>query len=194
MPESKNADQSPVSSLFNLAGQITANPPTIISNTFTYVDALDRLSRAESGNVQEIAASQIQLLKSFYDLALEQAKRSFKWALVSAGIGLGFLIAAVTFLLFDKNLNVAVVSVISGALVEVIAGVNFYLYAKATRQLDMFHFRLDFTQRFLIANSLCEGLSGENKEKARSGLIGRLAVMAEKEWNQAHNPAARADG
>jgi hypothetical protein len=160
----------------------------------SYVAALDRLSKAESGDIQEIAASQIQLLKSFYDLALGQARKSFKWALVSAGVGLAFLLGAVTFLLLDKSLSVATVSVVSGALVEIIAGVNFYLYSKAVSQLSMFHLRLDFTQRILLANSLCEGLSGESKEKARSGLIASLALQAECEWRQAHNTVGRADG
>jgi hypothetical protein len=60
---------------------------------------------------------------------------------------------------------------ISGALVEFIAGINFYLYNKSTSQLSDFHTRLELTQKFLLGNSMCEGLTGDFKERARMNLI-----------------------
>ncbi len=71
--------------------------------------------------------------------------------------------------------NVAVVSLISGALIEVISGINFYLYGKTSVQLADFQTRLDVTQRFLLANSMCESLEGDYKQKARSELIRTIA-------------------
>jgi len=65
--------------------------------------------------------------------------------------------------------------VISGALVELIAGINFYLYSRCVSQLADFHVRLDLTQRFLLANSICEGLDGDFKQQARSDLVRALA-------------------
>lgn len=137
--------------------------------------SLDRLSNASPSDVQEVAASQIQLLTGFYDLALIQARRSFRWAFVAAAIGLCFFLAAVTFLLNQKGFDLAAVSVISGALIEILSGVNLYLYARATDQLSIFHSRLDQTQRFLLANSFCENLEGEAKQSARVKLIDKIA-------------------
>lgn len=145
--------------------------------THHYLPALDRLSRAKSGDVQEIAAAQIELLTGFYDLALAQAKRSFKWALIAAATGFGFFLGAIAFLLLGEDQSVAIASVVSGALVEVVSGINFYLYSKSTSQLSVFHLRLDLTQRFLLANSLCEGLEGEQKQAARSDLIAKLTTV-----------------
>ncbi|MDQ3180070.1 MAG: hypothetical protein M3Q33_06075 [Acidobacteriota bacterium] len=65
--------------------------------------------------------------------------------------------------------------IISGALIEVIAAINFYLYAKTSSQLATFHTRLGTTQRFLLANSMCESLEGEFKQKARYDLIKTVA-------------------
>jgi hypothetical protein len=58
--------------------------------SYTIKDSVERLSKAEPGDVQEIAASQIQLLSSYYTLVLDQAQRSFRWALIAAGIGFVF--------------------------------------------------------------------------------------------------------
>jgi len=90
-------------------------------------DSINRLAEAEPGDILKVAASQIALLASYYKAVLDQAKMSFRWALVAAGIGLMFFLGAVFFLLTRESEAIATVGVISGALVEVIAGINFYL-------------------------------------------------------------------
>ena len=147
--------------------------------SFYFVRSLSHLAEAKPGDVQRIAASQIELLTSYYNAVLAQARRSFNWALVAAGVGLVFFLGAVVFLLVTQSADVAVpvatVSAIGGALVEVIAGINFFLYSKTTAQLATFHQHLDQTQRFLLANSMCESLEGEYKQVTRASLINTIA-------------------
>jgi hypothetical protein len=143
--------------------------------SYIFKESVDRLSHANPDNVQEIAASQIQLLNNYYDLVLDQAKRSFKWALIAAGVGFVFLIASLGFILLQQRQMVAIMSLISGSLVEVISAINFYLYGRTSSQLSKFHTRLDMTQRHLLANSICECLEGDYKNQARSYLIKMMA-------------------
>jgi hypothetical protein len=43
-------------------------------------------------------------------------------------------------------------------------------------QLSAFHSRLDVLQRYLLANSICEGLStAEERDKARAALIAEIS-------------------
>ena len=148
-------------------------------------EALKRISEAKPGDIQEIAASQIELLSSYYQLALEQQRKSFKWALIAAGIGLACFLAAGTFLFYRDLKSVALISTISGTTVQIISGIQFYLYAQTTKQLADFHLRLDITQRFLLANSVCESLTGETQEKARHELVQAIAgIKADKETKQ----------
>ena len=130
-----------------------------------------QISEAQPKEILKIAASQISLLTSYYDSVLSQATISFRWAIAAAGIGLIFFLGAIVFLLCDKSQNVATISVISGSIIEVISGINFYLYGKTTAQLANFHERLDRTQRFLLANSICETLDGDAKQKSLSELV-----------------------
>jgi hypothetical protein len=88
--------------------------------------ALEKLSRAKQTNVQEVAATQIQLLSVYHNVALDQARRSFFWALVAAAIGLVFFVASVGFILVSQSLSASLISLISGALVEFISAINFY--------------------------------------------------------------------
>ncbi len=113
-----------------------------------------------------------QLLTSYYQMSLDQARGSFQWALAAAGVGLIFFLAAIGFLLFSQqSQGLASASIISGSLIEVISAINFYLYGKTSAQFAELHTRLGHTQRYLLANSLCEGLEGDFKQQARADLV-----------------------
>jgi len=140
-------------------------------------DIAGQLSEVQTGDIQKIAASQIKLLDSYYNAVLAQATMSFRWALIAAGIGLAFFLGAIAFLLNAKSASLATVSVIGGAIVEAISGINFFLYGKTSTQLDYFHQRLDQLQRFLLANSICESLKGDTKQKSRAELVTVIATF-----------------
>lgn len=167
-------------------GALQFDPSDKVIHRQVITGSVSRMAQAEPGKIQEIAASQIELLATYYDLAIQQAQRSFVWALVAAGAGFFFFLAAVAFVLFNQAQNVSVISLISGALIEVIAGINFYLYGKTTSQLSEFRERLDQTQRFLLANSVCESLSGETQQNTRVELVRKIASITP--------PTIQADG
>ncbi|MEZ5534940.1 MAG: hypothetical protein R3F02_04880 [Thiolinea sp.] len=138
--------------------------------------AVRQLNDAKTDDVKGIAASQISLLSRFYDLSLEQAGRSFRWALIASVVGLLFFMAAIVFQVLGKDgSELPLISVIGGALIEFIAGINFYLYGKTLSQLTLFQGRLEVTQRFLLANSLCESLGEKYRDETRAALIAQLA-------------------
>jgi hypothetical protein len=136
--------------------------------------AFGRLASAETKDVQQIAAAQLELLTGYYQVALTQSRRSFFWALIFAGAGLVFFIVAVVFPL-PNGLVVSIAPLIAGAVVEVISGIGFYLYGKTSSQLSAFHHSLDILQRYLLANSICESLDSEARSVARSALIGETS-------------------
>ena len=144
---------------------------TVVKNTAE----IEAVAKADPANIQQVAASQLAIVNSYYESVLTQAQQSFIWALRAAGVGLLFFIASVSFLLFKQTENVSVISLISGALVEVISAINFYLYNHASSQLASFHASLDRTQHFILANSVCESLSGEMKQNTRAELVRTIA-------------------
>jgi len=139
--------------------------------------AINQLSEADPKEIQKITALQTVVLREYYLLALEQAKQSFRWALIAAIVGLVFFLGAIAFLLTIQSQSLAIVNVICGAMVEAISGINFYLYGQTSKQLAHYHRQLDQTQRFLLANSVCESLEGESRQKARSDLVSLIATF-----------------
>ncbi len=134
----------------------------------TIAEIVDDLLLPKAGAIEKIAASQIKILSKYYALALEQADRSFKAAMFWASVGLVAFIGALIFLLTNQSRDIAVLSAIAGALVEVISGINFYLYNRASGQLVEFRDKLDVTQKILMANSICEKIQGDYKQRTRS--------------------------
>jgi hypothetical protein len=148
---------------------------TIMGDSFVIRDSINRLGKSDPANVLQIAASQLELLAGYHQIALAQSRRSFSWALVGSGLGLCFFIAAATFALTYGNTLTAVIPLLSGAIVEIVAGIVFMLYGKTTSQLSSFHSRLEVLQRYLLANSLCESLEGDERNKARAALIQEIS-------------------
>jgi hypothetical protein len=137
--------------------------------------SIEEIAKVDPTDLSQIAESQLKIINAYYQNVLYQAKESFLWALVAAGCGLVFFIVSVAFLVHENSDRIANISLISGAIVEVIAGIDFYLYARTSEQLARFHVRLDITQRFLLANSLCESLEGPIKHETRAKLVQMIA-------------------
>lgn len=134
-------------------------------------ESLEKAVRANPKNVQEVAVTQLELSNSYYRSALSQSQSSFRSALVWATVGTLLIVAAVFFLLIERPANLSYVSLIGGAIIEAIAGLNFYLYGQASKQLASFQVPLDRIGRFLLANSVCENLEGEVKQSTRAELV-----------------------
>ncbi|MFG6104915.1 helix-turn-helix transcriptional regulator [Leptothoe sp. EHU-05/26/07-4] len=142
--------------------------------------AVEELSEATVDDIQSIASAQVKILGFYYKEVLGQAKKSFFLASMASIIGLFFFLSAVVFVISNQPRNKAVIPLVSGALIEVIAGINFYLYGRTTQQLSSFHNRLDRTQRYLLANSICETLEGDAKQKTRSELVKTVSSLSDR--------------
>ena len=139
--------------------------------------AIDKLANAADNDVKKIAVTQLELLVQYYELSLSQSTRSFRLALWASGLGLFFLLGIILFRSY-LSADLTIAGTVGGAMSAFIGSVNFVLYSKALEQLNVFQNRLENTQRFLLANSLCESLNGNLKDYTRARLIGSLAGIS----------------
>lgn len=155
------------------------NTPANVSFNVKQQAAIEHLSTVKESDVKEIAVTQLKLLSQYYELSLSHANRSFRVALVAGIVGLGFFLWVVLMLAKGQGSGeLASAGLIGGAISEFIAGVNFMLYSKTLDQLNLFQGKLENTQRFLLANSLCESLEQKHlKEYTRARLIGSLVGL-----------------
>jgi len=124
----------------------------------------------DPAKIQEVAASQLVIIDGYYKGVLQEAQQLFRWALIAAGGGLVFLLAAVSLFVAQQPASISLMSLIGGGMVEGIAVLIFLLYGRAFRELEKFHARLDRTQQYLLANSVCEKLDVQLRQTAQAKL------------------------
>jgi TRADD-N domain-containing protein len=130
------------------------------------------------------------LIIRYYEDVQHQAKQSFDSAKSVARTGFLVLIATLAYTLLIDAANrfylhgsaltqqplraVIGIGTVSGALIEFIAGINFWLYARASRQFGAFHICLERTHRYLVAYKI----AGEIREKKDEALEHLVCIMA----------------
>lgn len=141
------------------------------------VRACDELEDALAGNLGKTVSAHERMILQYYRDVQQQAIQSFGAAKRVAWIGFGVLIGTLLYaLVFDalghfdmlsgsRNLlTVGGIGVVSGVLIEFIAGVNFWLYGKAAKQFGAFHICLERTHRYLIAYKISEEMQDKKEE------------------------------
>jgi hypothetical protein len=132
---------------------------------------LEQLATAQPNEVQKIATAQQEILLEYYAMGSRHADVSFRWAIVAGCVGLILYATAICSGIFLPGAHAVLPGVVGGTALEGLASVNFYLYGRASRQLGSFLATLERSQRYLVANSICEGLEGDTKQTARADLV-----------------------
>jgi hypothetical protein len=156
----------------------------------------DSLSKHRPEDTQALFGDLHKMATAYYQGALSQASRSFAWALGFAVVGTTIVLLAVgTWVIsalrpqpsasgqvrqpappLRTNLLPHLLVGLAGVIVQVISGLNFYLYRKATAQFELFHVCLERMGRYLMANSVCANIRDEGqKDQARVDLIKTMA-------------------
>jgi TRADD-N domain-containing protein len=144
--------------------------------TDAHRNACSELGHAiDAGKMGEIVAKHEHLILAYYKDVQRQANKSFDTARTVAQWGFYVLICTLIYTLVIDGISritqapqdarnlmtVATIGGVSGALMEFIAGITFWLYARGARQFGAFHICLERTHRYLLAFKITE----EMKEK-----------------------------
>jgi hypothetical protein len=134
----------------------------------------------EEGKIGDIVANHQRLILHYYEDVQEHVSKSFNAAIGVAKIGFWVLIATLAYaLIFDglsrfdigstshTSFTVAKFGIVSGALIEFIAGVSFWLYARVSNQFTAFHICLERTHRYLLAYKITEQIQDHKDETVR---------------------------
>jgi len=137
---------------------------------------------------QTVTAVQHLILR-YYDNVREQATESFKSAKRVALFGFVLLVLTLAYVIFidlmlhrpasgfaasSGGMSVGQIGLLGSSIVEAIAGLQFYLYGRATRQFGAFHICLERTHRYLLAYKIAEQMNS-GKDDA---LLKIVCIMA----------------
>lgn len=124
-----------------------------------------RLADTPKTDVFDTIQLNLNQLSEYYTINKSQAVNSFRFSVFAVVVGLITLIAGIWLFYFQTtpNLQMTVISSISGLLITFIGGAYFYLYRKGLDQLNYFFEQLIRMQDTMLAVKLSENFP--NKEK-----------------------------
>lgn len=111
----------------------------------------------------------------YYIISKRQANKSFTLAIISCFLGViiyigGFLIVA----FLDKNITI--LTTIAGTIVELIAGLSFWMYNKCLKQLNEYHKRLSSTEKYLTSIQLADKMESDRREDMYGWIIEKVML------------------
>jgi hypothetical protein len=135
----------------------------------------------EKGSMGEMVERNHDLIMEYYSDVLANAEKSFQIARWSAIGGFGiFVITLICVIVAEivhgwdvprrSLLTVSGLGAVAGMIVQIFAGVAFYLYQKASDQFGAFHTCLERTHRYLVAYKIAEELQ-TNKDQTLHDLV-----------------------
>ena len=158
-----------------MSSVITTNIPAAKSSAPRFYELTkdcEAVADMEPGDTRKTASLLLKMSLRYYYDVLDQAQKSFYAALVAASVGTLFFLYAGYQMMHQDSVSNAKFSLLAGALVQVISGINFYFYSRASRQFIGFHICLERANRFLLANTLSENIaSKDRKDTIRTELI-----------------------
>ena len=125
-------------------------------------------------DVLSLMIKNVAELREYYVINKQQARNSFSAALFICILGFLIFASGVILSYYSPTESVIQYTTISGAIVEIIAGLFFWLYSKATKQINLFHSSLLGTQKFLTAIQLVNEISKDNKDQIYSYIIKKI--------------------
>jgi hypothetical protein len=123
-------------------------------------------------------------LREYYVINKQQARNSFSAALIMSILGFALFAAGVVASIFYPSTNTMQYATIGGAIVEIVAGLFFWLYSKAITQINLFHTSLLKTEKFLTAIQLVEKISAESRDETYSFIISKIISQDDVENSQ----------
>lgn len=104
-------------------------------------------------------------ITEYFKLSKKQEKISYGVSIACAVIGVAMLGVAVMTVIFEKGAKETIITIIGGAVTEVVSGVVLWIHEKSASQLNRYYESLHENEKFLSAINLADKLKDKKKEK-----------------------------
>lgn len=142
-----------------------------ISEAVKNLDVLAEKSKEENQDIRALMFENLKELKEFYVICKQQIRKSFSAAMFSCFAGFILFVLAVIIFLLGGNNSASLTAGLSGAIVEIVSGLYFWMYRETSKQLGKYHKRLEATEKYLMALQIIEMLPEGNRNEQYGKLI-----------------------
>lgn len=116
----------------------------------------------------------ISQMEDYYTVTKRQARQTYSAAMIACILGFIIYLGGIYLSRDPDSGGVSLVSSIGGSIVEVISGLFFWLYSKASEQMKVYYDGLRETENYLSSLSVAEKMAPENRDSAYAYIITKM--------------------
>ncbi len=99
----------------------------------------------------------------YFKISKTQAKTSFGFSVVACTVGIAMIIMSLYYVFIIKDTQFAIISIVGGAVTELISGTVLVIHNKSALQLNYYYDALHENEKFLSAINLADKLEDNDK-------------------------------
>lgn len=138
------------------------------------INKFKNLLKETDNDVLKLMYKNVAELREYYVINKQQARNSYSASLFMCFLGFILFSSGVAYSVYDPSNNIIQYSTFGGVIIELIAGLFFWLYSKSIKQINLFHSSLQNTEKFLTAIQLVEKISEDKRDETYSNIINKI--------------------
>lgn len=136
------------------------------------VEITQKIEKEKELDIFHTIQLSLNQLNEYYTINKGQARSSFRFSLFSIVIGLITIVMGIWLFYFGhSNIGLAVISGVSGVLLEFIGGAYFFMYKKSLEQVNFFFGQLIKIQDTMLAINLANNIEDKERKSALTDKI-----------------------
>lgn len=110
-------------------------------------------------------------ITEYFKISKSQAKTSYLFSIIACSVGIMLLLVSIIGVFVIKKMEMAVISLISGSITEVVAGTVLWVHNKSALQLNHYYNALHENEKFLSAVKLVEKINRDGRDEMYKEII-----------------------
>lgn len=120
-------------------------------------------------------------ITEYFAISKKQEKFSYRVSMACAIIGAIILFSSIGAIVFNKGIEITVVTIISGAITELVSGVVLWIHNKSAMQLNFYYNSLHENEKVLSAINMVDRIEDKDKKQQMYEEIIRSQIRASEE-------------
>lgn len=163
------AKETSIDSLYNKKEELNVNERD--EDCINSISSGTEIRKNEKKDIIALMLKNNDEITEYFKISKTQAKSSFWFSVISCIVGLLALVVGIYGIVILKDASISVISLISGAISELISGTVFWVHNKSALQLNHYYDALHENEKFLSAVNIADKLSDEKREEVLVEII-----------------------
>lgn len=126
-------------------------------------------------------------IEEYFKISKRQEKFSYGISMACAIIGAIILFSSIGAIFFNRGIEITVVTIISGAITELVSGVVLWIHNKSSMQLNFYYNSLHENEKFLSAIKMTDRIEDKDRKEQMYEEIIRAQIRANKKVKEIGN-------